>query len=66
MLYTQRPYDDCRIVVVIAEPDFPGEQGAYAYDCPVCRRGGTFGVVSRLLPVSRSGKAKGPKAVPTV
>ena len=45
-------YNDCLAPVIIRAADVPEKQGAYSYDCPVCRRGVRFGVVSRVIPVS--------------
>ena len=53
------PYDDCLAPVIIRDEDMPTKQGAYSYDCPVCRRGIRFGVVGRFMPMSPKGGDKG-------
>ena len=62
MLYTRCTYEDYRAPIIIEDSDIPTDRGAYAYECPICRRGIRFGVVSRFTPISPRGEARGPNA----
>ena len=63
MVYIHCEYDDCRAPILVREDEVPQQHGAYAYTCPVCRRGIRIGVVSRFMPVSPPGGARGGKVL---
>ena len=63
MVHIYCEYEDCGAPILVRHEEVPKQHGAYAYDCPVCRRGIRIGVVSRFLPISPPGGARGGKVL---
>ena len=55
MLYTHCAHEDCRAPIMIPDDEIPKAHGAYSYNCPICRRGVRFGVVSKFTPIRLPG-----------
>lgn len=63
MFHLYCEYRDCLAAMLVRDEDVPKQHGAYAYDCPVCRRGVRFGVVNKFHPVSPPGGLRGGRVV---